>query len=302
MAAAPSRFSAGPRLPMNSARWAWLMLLPTLALVLVYKYGPILSAVQTATHDFNVAGVDLGSVGMDNFGQVLADPTFRESLGLTVLFAAVKVPLTLALGLGLALLLNRNSRVNALVRSGILIPAITPIVVVGLIFLFVFDKEIGIANALGSGLGLDRIGWLTEERPAQLVVLFVSMWRDAGFVMLVYLAGLGGIPESILEAARVDGCRPGQLTRRMVIPLLQRSTQFATTFATIAAFQFFAPIFVMTKGGPQGATNVAPYQIYQTAFTFFDWGNANAMSLILVVCILVVTAVELTLLRTRWEY
>lgn len=290
------------RFPLDDWRFAWLFLLPTLALVLVYKYGPIAQAIQTATHQYTVAGIDLGSVGLGNFVAVLSDPSFLKSLGLTLVFVVIKVPLTLAIGFALAFLLLKSSRINSLVRSGVLIPAITPIVVIGLIFLFVFDKEIGMANAVGTFFGLDRVGWLTEPTPARFVIVFVSLWRDAGFVMLVYLGALGSIPESILEAARVDRAKGWRMLTEMIIPLVQRSTQFATTYATIAAFQFFAPIFVMTKGGPQGATDVAPFHIYETAFVFFDWGNANAMSLILVICIMIFTGIEMLALRTRWEY
>lgn len=302
MATTGTRRRSGRRLPLFDARIGWAFMAPTVALILVYKYWPIVQAARTAQHDYSVAGIDLGSVGMGNFAEGLDDPTFLRSLALTGVFVLVKVPLTLVVGLALALLLLRSDRVNALVRTGVLIPAITPIVVVGLIFLFVFDREIGVANAIGAAVGVDRIGWLTQDQPARAVIVLVSLWRDAGFVMLVYLGGLGGIPENILEAARVDGCHGWQLLRRIVVPLLQRSTQFATTFATISAFQFFAPIFVMTKGGPQGATDVASFHVYETAFTFFDWGNANAMSLVLVAFIVMVTGLELWLLRTRWEY
>ena len=133
-------------------------------------------------------------------------------------------------------------------------------------------------------------------------MLTLSLWRDTGFVMLVFLAGLQSIPEELLEAARLDGSTWWQEFVHVTVPLLQRSVQFATVFITLAAFQFFAPIYAMTRGGPRGATDVVAYHLYETAFDFFDWGLASAMSVVIVALLIVITAVELRVLRPRWEY
>jgi ABC-type sugar transport system permease subunit len=113
---------------------------------------------------------------------------------------------------------------------------------------------------------------------------------------------LQNIPEQLLEAARLDGAGRWRLTRYVIMPLLRRTFQFATVFVTISSFQIFAPIYVLTRGGPQKATDVAAYHIYQSAFQFFDWGAANAMSMVVVAMLVVITLVELRLLRTEWEY
>jgi ABC-type sugar transport system permease subunit len=298
----PARTKRRVRRPTTSLGWALLLLAPTLILVGVYKYGPIGAAIWASTKFFTVAGQAQQSVGMDNFRTALSDADFQNSLLLTLGFAAVKIPLQLGLGFGAALLLFRTSRVNSFLRMIMVVPAVTPIVIVGVIFLFLFDREIGLTNTLLQLVGVGKIGWLTEPGPAKVVIVAVSVWRDAGFTMLIYLAGLTAVPQDILEAARIDGCTAWQRTRRVVLPLLQRSTQLAAVTTTIGAFQLFAPIFVMTRGGPRDATDVAAYHVYEQAFVFFNQGLANAMALVLVALLIVVTGVELFLLRARWEY
>jgi multiple sugar transport system permease protein len=290
------------RRPTESLLWALLLLAPTLVLVGIYKYGPIGEALWASTRFFTVSGQAQQSVGAQNFHASLTDPDFRHSILLTLTFAAVKIPLQLALGFGTALLLFRSSKVNSFLRTVMVIPAITPIVIVGIIFLFLFDREIGLTNTMLHLVGVGKVGWLTHPNPAKFVIVAVSVWRDAGFTMLIYLAGLTAVPHDILEASRIDGCSGRQQVRLVVWPLLQRSTQLATVTTTIGAFQLFAPIFVLTRGGPQNATDVAAYHVYTQAFVFFNQGLANAMALILVALLIVVTGIEMFLLRTRWEY
>jgi ABC-type sugar transport system permease subunit len=281
---------------------AFLLLAPTLILLMIYRYGPIGEAIWASTKFFTVAGQAQGSVGFGNFTAALSDSSFLHSLQLTVLFAVIKIPLQLALGFFAALLLFRGGRLNSFVRMVMVIPAVTPIVVVGVIFIFLFDREIGLTNTMLHLFGIGPIAWLTTPLPAWLVVVFVSVWRDAGFTMLIYLAGLTAVPQELLEASHIDGASSWQTTRRIVFPLLQRTTQLAAVTTTIAAFQLFAPIFVMTRGGPQHATDVAAYHVYEEAFVFFNQGSANAMALVLVALLIVITGIELVLLRARWEY
>jgi multiple sugar transport system permease protein len=296
------RTSRRVRRPTNSLGWALLLLSPTLVLIGIYKYGPIGEALWASTKFFTVAGQAQQSVGTQNFHTALADSDFQHSLLLTVGFAVVKIPLQLGLGFGAALLLLRTSRVNSFLRMVMVVPAVTPIVIVGVIFLFLFDREIGLTNTLLQLVGVGKIGWLTRPDPAKFVIVAVSVWRDAGFTMLIYLAGLTAVPADVLEASRIDGCTGWQQVRLVIFPLLQRSTQLATVTTTIGAFQLFAPIFVLTRGGPQNATDVAAYHVYEQAFVFFNQGLANAMALVLVALLIVITGIELFLLRARWEY
>jgi ABC-type sugar transport system permease subunit len=271
-------------------------------LVALFQYGPILSAFWNSTRAYSVAGLPVGSAGLENYAGAIADPGFRASLLRTLVFAAIKVPLQLAIGLVAALLVLRPSRFNYLVRTSVFLPTVTSVVVVSVMFTFLFDRELGLVNATLDATGLGRVGWLLEPRPAQFVVLLLSLWRDAGFVMLIFLAGLQAIPQSLLEAARLDGANAWQELRHVTVPLLSRSFQFAVVFSTIATVQLVAPIQVMTQGGPRDATDLASYHVYREAFRFFDWGQTSAMSVTLMALILVLTLVQMRLLRSRWEY
>lgn len=290
------------RLPTHSLAGALLFLSPAIILVLLFKFWPIAVAVWNSGQTFDLAGNPLGWLGLDNYQRAIEDASFRDSLLLTLRFVAIKLPLQLIIGLLVAQLVAGPGQLNRVVRSVVFIPTVTSIIVVGVLFSFLFDREIGIVNATLSALGLDKVPWLLEPRLAQLVMLALSLWRDTGFVMLVFLAGLQSIPEELLEAARLDGSTWWQELAYVTVPLLQRSVQFATVFVTLAAFQFFAPIYAMTRGGPRGATDVVAYHLYETAFDFFDWGLASAISVIIVALLVAITAVELRLLRAKWEY
>ena len=176
---------------MDSLSYGLLLLLPTLVLIGIYKYGPIGEAIWASTKVFNVGGHVIGTAGWSNFTQAFGDADFVHSLFLTVIFAAVKIPLQLMLGIGAALLLYNSSRINSFLRVMMVIPAVTPIVIVGILFLFLFDKEIGLTNTLLHLVGVGKIGWFTQPGPARAVVVFVSIWRDAGFTMLIYLVRRG---------------------------------------------------------------------------------------------------------------
>lgn len=290
------------KLPNRSMMNAMYFLGIPLLLIATYKYAPIITALFNSTQAYNLAGQPVRFIGLDNYTRVFGDPSFVQSLQLTFLFVIVKVPLQLILGLLIALFVMDTNRINNFVRSSLFLPTVTPMIVVGLVFSFLFDREIGIINAVLSFFNIDKVSWLLEPRSAQLVVILLSVWRDAGFVMLVFLAGLQGIPTQILEAAQMDGASRWQILRSIQIPLLRRTIQFALIFVTSASFQLFAPIFVVTRGGPQGATDVLAYRIYETAFRFFDWGAANTMSLIVLIILIIVTLIELRISRTQWEY
>jgi ABC-type sugar transport system permease subunit len=275
---------------------------PLLALLVLFKYLPIASALWNSTRLYSVAGQPVADAGLDNYASVLADPAFRDSLVRTLAFVAVKVPVQLAFGLLTALLVLQKGWLSTFARSSVFLPTVTAIVVVAVAFTFLFDRELGLVNAAIVSLGFERVGWLLEPRSAQFVILALSVWRDAGFVMLVFLAGLQAVPQSVLEAARMDGASPWQELRHVTIPLLSRSFQFAAVFSTLAAVQLVAPILVMTRGGPQDATDLAAYHVYEEAFSFFDWGRTSAMSVALLGVLVALTLVELRLLRSRWEY
>lgn len=294
--------ASAPPLATKSLKQAVLLLAPFGILFVIFQLGPIAVALYNSFLEFSIIGTPEGWAGIDNYRSVLSNGEFQASLVLTTLFIIVKVLLQIVIGLAIALALVRQNWFNAVIRSVVFLPTATAIVAVTLMFSFLFDRELGLINAILDVLGLARVDWLLEPLPAQTVMLTISLWRDTGFVMLVFLAGLQAVPNSLLEAARIDGASFSQEIRYITVPLLIRSFQFAAVFATLACARFVAPIAILTQGGPQQSTDVAAFYIYQQAFTFFAWAETSAMSVVLLGLLLVITFSLTSALRARWEY
>lgn len=277
------------------------LLFPTVGLLVLFKIVPIGNALYGSVHSYDLAGNIDEYVGLSNYSELFGDSQFWDSIQVTVLLFVVKLPVQLALGLASGMLLMQSRRINAFVRSTMFLPTVMPIVVVGLIFTFVFDREVGSLNVVLRAIGFDSVGWLQEPWLARLVILFVSVWRDAGITMLIFLGGLQAVPEDLLNAARIDGANRFQRTWYIVVPLLARTIQFAAVMTTAAAFQVFAPVFVMTRGGPGKSTEVIGYRIFTMAFQNLEWGLANAASVLIMAILSLVTVFELWVLRPRYE-
>lgn len=270
--------------------------------MVAFKLWPIGAAIVTATGRYNPSGVRIGWDGLEQFSSVLQDARFRHGAWLNLLAALVKVPLQIACGLGAALLLQGATRLNAIARAVIISPMFLGLPVTTFLFAYIFDFNVGFANALLGGFGVPRVGWLISPYPAQWMIVSLSIWRDLGLTMLVFLAGLSGLPADVMAAAKLDGAGPFVLFRTMTWPLLARSVQFAVVLLTLASLQMLAPVLMLTHGGPSGATDLASYQIYEAAFSFFDLGRASAMSLFVVGGLFVLVALELRWLRAPWTY
>jgi multiple sugar transport system permease protein len=283
-------------------RRAALLLAPTLALFGLFVVAPILLGLLNSFRAHDFAGQAFGPLTTANYDAALGDSGYGSSVVKALALTAVKVPIQIALGLGAALLLAGNSRVNRLARSAVVLPSFVAIAVVGYLFSYLFSTDAGVVNLLLEGLGLSRVSWLQDPTGAQVVVLLTSLWRETGIVMLVFLAGLTAIPPVLIEAIKVDGATPWQSLRLVVLPLLQRSFQFAAVLVTILTAQLIVPVLLLTQGGPRDATAIAPYEIYERSFLLFDWGPALGMAMLFLLGVLALTVAELTLLRTRWHW
>lgn len=269
--------------------------------MILFKLWPIWAAVDASFGLFGPGGDRVGSASLDNYVRGLSDDRFIWGLELTLAVAVIKVPVQLALGLGAAILLQSQTAGNKLARALAVSPVFLGLPVTSLLFAYMFDSSYGLVNAVAATFGIAPVEWFNAPAPAQFVLILLSVWRDLGLTMLVFLAGLAAIPKDILSAAKMDGAGPFALFATMTWPLLRRSVQFAVVLATLASFQLIVPVLILTRGGPLDATNVAAHQIYQQGFEFFDFGQASAMSLVLVLGLLVVVAAELRWLRVEWR-
>jgi multiple sugar transport system permease protein len=275
-----------------------LFLAPSLIPLLMFTVGPMIASVGLSTLRWNLLKPPV-FVGLDNYDKLLGDEGFRDAVLHTVQYVAGYLPIVLVGGLLIALALNQRLRGLALFRTAYFLPVVTSWVVVALMWRWLLDPGSGIVNYALSLVGIDGPGWWTDPDWAMASVIVASAWKDLGFVMVILLAGLQAIPEEYYEAASVDGAGRWSRFRHITIPLLTPSLFFVLVISLINNLQVFDQVWVMTKGGPAGATSVVVENIVRNAFSYGQMGYAAAMSWIFFLVLLVITAIQFRLQR-RW--
>jgi multiple sugar transport system permease protein len=240
--------------------------------------------------------------GTENYRRLFAeDPLFWKSLSVTVTYAFFAVPLGIAGSLGLALLLNLNVRGQRLFRTLFYLPSVVPAVASALVWLWVFDANHGPLNRLLGFFGFGNVAWMQDPRFTLSAFVIMSLWGVGGGRMIIFLAGLQGIPESYYEAAKLDGAGTWRQFRNVTLPLLSPVIFFNCILGFIGAFQVFTSSYVMTSGGPNHATLFYALYLFQNFFEYFKLGKASALAWVLFVIILAVTAVQFWGAR-KWVY
>lgn len=239
-------------------------------------------------------------IGLDNFTKLFGDDTFKTSFWNTIYYAAIHIPLTLVLSLGLALILNKKFRGLAFFRAASFFPYFTSIVAVAQVWNMLFSPEMGPINQFLRFVGVDNPpGWLSSSTWAMPAVIIVGTWREMGYFMLLYLAGLQTIPGELHEAARMDGANAWQRFWNVTVPGLRPTTFFVTVMLTIGSFKVLDLILVMTNGGPGDSTLVLSQYIYRMGFERNDFGYASAISVVLFVLCMIVTLIQFLYNRSK---
>lgn len=231
-------------------------------------------------------------IGIQNYVSLLQDPAFWDSLAFTLKFVLITVPLNVLLALVSAILLNDVFPLRGIFRSIIFFPAFTSMVAIGMLWKYMYSTDYGIINYFLSLIGATPKGWLSESSLAPWSVFLTSVWYGYGWNMVIFLAGLQGIPRVYYEAAEIDGVSTWQKFRFITLPLLSPITFFVVTMALIYAFRTFDLIYAMTQGGPGRSTLSLMMYFYKQAFTSFQMGRACAISFIMFIVILVVTILQ----------
>ncbi|MCL6421976.1 sugar ABC transporter permease [Brachybacterium sp. JHP9] len=272
-----------PRSPLV----AWLLIAPSLIGVTAFILLPVLLAFVVSLYRWDLIGTR-EFVGLENYASLLTGGVLANSLLVTALFTLISVPLSLGLGLVLATQLNRALPGSGIVRVLVVIPWVCAPLALGVVWKWIFQPSTGALNAL---LGM-RVEWLTSPSLALPAVAFVAIWQNVGYVSLFFQAGLSKIPESIYEAARLDGAGPLQILRHMTVPLLRPTTFFLAVTQVVASFQVFDMIYALTGGGPARRTEVIASLVYNQAFVSFNMGTASAVAVILFLLLVVITIVQ----------
>jgi multiple sugar transport system permease protein len=278
---------------------AGLFLLPNLIGFLIFTAIPVGAAFVLAFYDYDLL---LGAswAGLENFRELFTiDRVFRAALFNTVYFTAVSVPLSVVLGLATAMLVNHALRGVVIFRSIFLLPYVTVTVALSLVWKWLYLPDIGLINSVLGVVGINGPAWLTSQTWAMPALILMSVWKGFGYNMVIFLAGLQGIPDHLYDAAKVDGATAWRRFLNVTLPLLSPTTFFVVVISVISSFQVFDQALIMTNGGPGTATTTLVLYIYQKGFQSFDMGYAAAVALVLFAVIFVFTVIQF-LLQRRW--
>lgn len=289
--------SARKRFP--EALWGYLFIAPNFIVVLVFTILPVFFSFYMSLTNWDILS-EPSFIGLANYQKLLSDPVARETFSNTFYFAVVSVPANVVLTLVLAVLLNQKLRGIAFYRTAFYMPVISASVAVSLMFMWILANN-GLLNQLLQLVGLAPVKWLTDARTALNSVIGVTIWKNLGMNMIIFLAALQDIPNDLLEAAAVDGANRFKQFTKIVVPLISPVIFFVTITGLIGSFQSFDLVYNMTHGGPGHATTVIGYYIWQQAFNYMHMGYGSALAYVLFVVILVFTLIQ-WVLRKRWVY
>jgi multiple sugar transport system permease protein len=289
----------GSRLKRRNTLLGLSFILPNFLGFALLTLVPVLVLFYLSFTDWNAFGA-AEWVGVENFREMVGDSNFWTSLRNTLYYSVLHIPITFAVSLGLAMLLNRKLRGVAFFRTAAFFPYVTSIVAIAVVWNTLYSPEFGPINHLLTTLGIDNPpGWTSSANWSMPAVIMVSVWREMGYYMLLFLAGLQTIPPELYEAARMDGAGPWQRFWNVTLPCLRPTTFFVTVMLTIGSFKVFDIILVMTNGGPGTSTLVLSQYIYDQGFVENDFGYASSVSVVLFLICISVTVVQFLVNKRR---
>ncbi|WP_439392532.1 carbohydrate ABC transporter permease [Bradyrhizobium sp. PMVTL-01] len=297
--------SAGPRLHVlkrfsnrfKASLPAYLLLLPSLVFLALFTYGAMGRVVIDALYQRATPKAPLRFVGIDNISAVLADPAFTGAVVNNLIYAVGTAVPSIALALLFALALSRTHAVNSALRAALFLPVLIPMVAASALFLFIFLPNVGLLDYYIGRLLAVLPNWLGDPDIALYAIMIITIWKNAGYYMLFFLAGLQAVPEDVMEAAHLDGAGPYQRLRHIILPELKPT--FLFVIAILNAVTQVDHVFVMTQGGPSNSTNLVLFYIYQQAVEHYDVGKASAATLLTLAALMGLTALSFRTMANR---
>ena len=289
---------------MKSSTAGWVFAAPAISVIAVFFGLPVLAAFALSLTDFDIYALadisNLRFVGLRNYLGLLQNPLFWTALGNTVYFVVVGVPLSIVVSLGAALLLHSKlGYLKGLFRTAYFAPVVTTVVAVAVIWRYLFHTRYGLVNWALSGLGVDPVDWLGDPDWAMPTIIAFAVWKNFGYNMIIFLAGLQAIPEDLYEAARIDGASRTRQFRHITLPMLGPVLLMVGILTMAGYFQLFAEPYVMTQGGPLQSTVSVLYLMYEEGFKWWNLGNASAVAFLLFVLMTTITSALLWFARRK---
>lgn len=272
-----------------------ICLSPSLVVVVLFVVLPILFSLGISFFDWKILATERPFIGFGNYIRMFTNPEFWLAMKNTALYTLGVVPVGAVISLSMAMLINRYIVFSGFFKTAFFLPVITSTIAVAIVWLWVYNDHNGLLNIILRALNIKPVGWLTNPKTALPSVIIMSVWKNAGYHMIIFLAGLNAIPESFYEAATLAGANGWQKFRFITWPMLLPSTLFVLVTNTIFSFQVFGPIYTMTGGGPVRSTTVIVYHLYVRAFEFQEMGYASAAAWVIFLLLIGMTALQFRL-------
>ncbi len=288
---------------LNRNNWrGYFFVAPATLYLMLFSFVPMVVAAYLSLYRWPLLNPDREFVGLGNYVEALSDPFFRGAFVNTLLYAAMSVPLGMLSSLAVAVLVSQKLRGMAFFRTLYYVPAVSSGVAISMVWIWVFMPQEGLINyVLRLFGGAGDVDFLGDPHLVMPALVLMSMWIGLGPRMVIFLAGIQGIPQSLYESAQIDGAGAWQRFWHITLPMLVPTTFFVLVTSTIGAFQLFTPVYVMTKGGPRRATDVVVYHIFKEAWHKFHIGSASAQSYVLLAVILVISLIQFRLMRRQLQ-
>ena len=286
----------------RQAIYGWLLLSPAMVLLTLFAFYPSVATLWSSLFSRGTRRRPSEFVGSENYTDLFADPTFWKVVTNNLIYAGATIPISIAIALAMALWANSKLPARGFVRTAYFTPTVLPMIAAANLWLFFYTPGLGVLDQIGGLFGLPSVNWLGQPETALWAVIIVTIWKEAGFFMIFYLAALQTIPEDLKEAADIEGASRWTYTRRIVLPLLMPTTLFILVNALINSVKLIDHLFILTKGGPNDASKLILYYIWEMAFAFFDAPQAAALTIMVLVVLGVVAGIKFTILDKRTHY
>ncbi|HAB52648.1 MAG: hypothetical protein A2315_14930 [Ignavibacteria bacterium RIFOXYB2_FULL_35_12] len=278
---------------------AFLFLSPTLVIFTTFILFPVFFSFYLSFHSWNMFSGATTFIGLENYTRMFQSSEFWQVLGNTAVYTIGTIPINMALSLWVAHILNKKLVGRKFLRTAFFAPVIISPVAAAVIWRWMYDPNFGLINYSISFLGIDAVNWLNEPTAAMFALIIMGVWKTFGINMVLFSAGLQGIPDNYFEAAELDGAGKWAKFWHITIPMLAPTTFFILIMSMISSFQVFDIVYVLTSGGPMGSTKVLVFYVYEYAFKFFEMGYASAISYFLFAVLFVLTMAQVKYLKSK---
>ena len=273
--------------PKNEAWMGWLLVAPALVFMITFTVFPVLRSLYLSLCKYKLGMAAPEFIGLENYIKLFSNNLFWKVMGNTIYFALITIIPSMAAGLGLAVLVNREGKHIGFVRTAYFYPVVMPMIAIASVWMFIYMAKNGLFDQLLMTFGFEPMNVLSDKKKVLPAMAVMYVWKEAGYMMVFFLSGLKSINKEVIEAAKVDGASSWQLFRKVQIPLLAPTFLFVSTVAFTNSFKLVDHVIIMTEGGPNNASTLLLYYIYQQGFTNFNYGVSSALTVIMLAMLLV---------------